>query len=263
MPKEIQSDQCSNFTSGIFQHAMHQLGIRHVMSSAYHPQSQGALEIYHQTLKTMITHIALKMRKKDWDERIHLLLFATRGVVQDSLAFSPFELVFGHTVRGLLRAVKEGWLQNAEQCNLLDYVSEFKYRLHKACDVAHGNLKMSQDKIKTWYDQKARERVFQEGDKVLVLLSIPDEPLTAKFCGPYTIDKKVCEVDYIVCTPDRRTTKIMCHVNMLNGYFERDGDSKPVMSQNIVTDDTQDESVNPDNDFVIMVVVNMVVVTSD
>ncbi len=89
---------------------------------------------------------------------------------------------------------------------------------------------MSQDKMKTWYDQKARERVFQEGDKVLVLLPIPGEPLRAKFCGPYTIDKKVSEVDYIVCTPDRRNSKRTCHVNMLKGYFERDRDSKPVMS---------------------------------
>ncbi len=38
---------------------------------------------------------------------------------------------------------------------------------------------------------------------------------------------------------------------MLKGYFERDGDSEPVMSQNIVTNDTQDKSVNPGDDFVI------------
>ncbi len=43
----------------------------------------------------------------------------------------------------------------------------------------------------------------------------------------------------------------MCHVNMPKGYFERDGDSKPVMSQYIVTDDAQDKCVNPGDDFVI------------
>ncbi len=41
MPKEIQSDEGSNFTSGIFQHIIHQLGIKHVMDSAYQPQFQG------------------------------------------------------------------------------------------------------------------------------------------------------------------------------------------------------------------------------
>ncbi len=83
MPKEIESDQGSNFTSGIFQQVMHQLGIRHVVSSAYHPQSHGALGRYHQTLKTMIKAYGFE-NEKDWDEGIHLLLFATRGVVQDS-----------------------------------------------------------------------------------------------------------------------------------------------------------------------------------
>ena len=38
---------------------------------------------------------------KDWDEGIHLLLFAVRESVQESLDFSPLELVMGHTVRGL------------------------------------------------------------------------------------------------------------------------------------------------------------------
>ncbi len=48
--------------------------------------------------------------------------------------------------------------------------------------------------------KKGGERVFQEGENVLVLLPIPGEPLRAKFCCPYTIEKKVSDVDYIVRT---------------------------------------------------------------
>ena len=40
--------------------------------------------------------------EKVWDEGIHLLLFAVRESVQESLGFSLLELVFGHTVRGPL-----------------------------------------------------------------------------------------------------------------------------------------------------------------
>jgi len=43
LPRHIQSDQGSNFMSGIFQQVMHQLGIAQCKSSAYHPQSQGAI----------------------------------------------------------------------------------------------------------------------------------------------------------------------------------------------------------------------------
>ena len=83
--------------SGIFQQAMHELEIKQYKSSAYHPESQGALERFHQTLKNMIRFYCSDT-EKDWDDGIHLLLFAVRESVQESLGFSPFELVFGHTV---------------------------------------------------------------------------------------------------------------------------------------------------------------------
>ena len=51
LPKEVQSDQGSNFMPGVFQEVLRELGIKQLKSSAYHPQSQGALAWYHQTLK--------------------------------------------------------------------------------------------------------------------------------------------------------------------------------------------------------------------
>ena len=54
LPKEIQSDQGSNFMSGLFQQVVFQLGAKQIKSSAYHPESQGALERFHSTLKNMI-----------------------------------------------------------------------------------------------------------------------------------------------------------------------------------------------------------------
>ena len=45
--------------------------------------------------------------EKDLDEGIHLLLFAIRKSVQESLGFSPFELVFGHTLHGSLKLLKK------------------------------------------------------------------------------------------------------------------------------------------------------------
>ena len=92
LPRLVQSDQGSNFMSGIFQQVMHELGIKQYRSSAYHPESQGALERFHQTLKNMIRSYCFD-RERDWDEGIHLLLFEVRESVQESLRFSPFELV--------------------------------------------------------------------------------------------------------------------------------------------------------------------------
>ncbi|KAL5010694.1 hypothetical protein ScPMuIL_012999, partial [Solemya velum] len=106
LPKAVQSDQGSNFMSGIFQQVMYQLQIKQYKSSAYHPESQGALERFHQTLKNMMRSYCFE-NKRDWDEGIHMLLFGVRESVQESLGFSPFELVFGHTVRGPLKILKD------------------------------------------------------------------------------------------------------------------------------------------------------------
>ena len=135
LPKSVQSDQGSIFMSGVFQQVMHELGIKQYRSSAYHPESQGALERFHQTLKNMIRSYCFDT-EKDWDEGIHLLLFAVTESVQESLGFSPFELVFGHSVRGPLKLLKEKLLSNDETpLNLLLYVSDFRNRLSRACEV--------------------------------------------------------------------------------------------------------------------------------
>ncbi|XP_059375519.1 HEAT repeat-containing protein 5A-like [Carassius carassius] len=57
----IQTDRGSNFMSRVFTRVLKQLSIQHNVSSAYHPESQGALERYHQTLKSMLRHIALRL----------------------------------------------------------------------------------------------------------------------------------------------------------------------------------------------------------
>ena len=99
LPKYIQFDQGSNFMSNIFQQVMHQLHITQHKSSAYHPQSMGAIERFHQILKTMMRSYCFD-NHKDSDEGIPFLLFAARESVQETLVFSPFELVFGHVVWG-------------------------------------------------------------------------------------------------------------------------------------------------------------------
>ena len=125
LPKSIQSDQGSNFMSGLFQQVMSELNIEQYKSSAYHPESQGALERFHRTLKNMIRTYCFQT-EKHWDEGIHLLLIASRESVQESLGFSPFELVFGHSVRGPFKLMKEKLLSDEKvPKNLLRYVSDF------------------------------------------------------------------------------------------------------------------------------------------
>ena len=154
------------------------------------------------------------------------MLFAVRESVQESLGFSPFELVFGHTVRGPLKLLKKKFLSNDDSSlNLLQYVSDFKDRLSKACESAQTNLKSAKRKMKCWYDENAKEIKFVPGDRILALLLIPGKPLQARYYGPYTVDKKISDVNYIVNTPVRCKQKQLCHVNMLKQYIYRDSSS--------------------------------------
>jgi len=75
--------------------------------------------------------------------------------------------------------------------------------------------------MKTWYNRKARDRVFRSGDKGLVLLPVLGSPLQARYCGPFTIEEKVNNVDYVISTPGCCKAKRLCHVNMLKAYNEK------------------------------------------
>lgn len=91
LPTVVQTDQGTNFMSRVFAQVLKYFGIRHITSSPYHPESQGALERFHQTMKTMLK-ICCFESQKDWDDIVPFALFAAREAVQVSLGFSPAEL---------------------------------------------------------------------------------------------------------------------------------------------------------------------------
>jgi hypothetical protein len=74
--------------------------------------------------------------------------------------------------------------------------------------------------MKHWYDKDARNRVFEPGDNVLVFLLIPGHPLQAIYFGPYEIESKLSDVNYVVKTPGRHKEKRVCHINMLKDVIK-------------------------------------------
>ena len=234
-PSEVQTDRGSNFCSNLFEQSLKELGIGHVKSSSYHPESQGVLERYHQTLKSMLRKYCTDLGG-DWDKRVPFLLFATREVPTESLGFSPNELIFGHKVRGPLQALKENLVGHDGTQNLLKYVLDFKTRLLASCEFAAQNLRVAKDVMNVWYDRKARAREFHPGDEVLVLLPLFGQPLAAKFKGPYKVIRQVGVTDYVVETPDRKKPQQVFHINMLKPYH-RAPEPSPIPPIAIVRED--------------------------
>ncbi|XP_076863849.1 uncharacterized protein LOC143516142 [Brachyhypopomus gauderio] len=218
LPRVIQTDQGTNFMSRIFQKVIRDLGIQHRTSSPYHPQSQGALERFHQSLKTMLKAYCLNSGK-DWDEGVPFVLFASREAVQESLRFSPAQLVFGHVVRGPLKLLRDALSSTpSAPMNVLDYASTFRERWHKACKFAADMLTKSQLAMKSRYDMKAVSREFTAGMQVLVLLPVKGASLSSRFMGPYQIKKRLSETDYLIDMPDRKRRFRVCHINMLKPF---------------------------------------------
>ena len=178
------------------------LGITQAVSSAYHPESQGALERAHQTLKTMLKTYCVQF-PADWDTAVPFVLFAYRDAINESTGFSPFELVFGHEVRGPLKLLKEQLTQPQTNENVLQYVSKLKDWLRVAGRVAREHS-----------DKRAVDCCFDVGDQDLALIPQRTSNLGASFSGPYSVLKKVGDQNYIISTPNGKRKDCLCHVNL-------------------------------------------------
>ena len=102
----------------------------------------------------------------------------------------------------------------SESINLLQYVSDFRTKLFRAFELARANLSSSQKSMKKKYDVDSVERSFKPGQKVLVLLPVPGNPLHSRFFGPYRI-QTLSDLNYVVVTPGRRKQTQLSHVSML------------------------------------------------
>ena len=108
LPKEILTDQGSNFTLVLLKEMYRLLHVSGIRTSPYHPQTDGLVEHFNGTLKSMLKKCAME-DGKDWDRLIPYVQFAYREAPQKSTGFSPFELLYGREVRGPLDIIKEEW----------------------------------------------------------------------------------------------------------------------------------------------------------
>ncbi len=134
------------------------LGIRAIKTTPYHPQTDGLVERFNQTLKSMLWKFVSKSGS-DWDQWLPYLLFAYREVPQASTGFSPFELLYGRQGRGPLDLLKEQWEGPKDgTCSVVQYVIQMREHLEEMTSLAQENIKKAQQTQTVWYDKKARER---------------------------------------------------------------------------------------------------------
>ncbi|XP_066941085.1 uncharacterized protein [Macrobrachium rosenbergii] len=253
-PAEVQCDQGTNFMSKVFQETLATFNLKQVIATAYHPQTNGALERSHQTVKSLIRNYVFSTGN-DWDEELDMLMYVLRSVKNESTDVSPFELMFGRKPRTLLTAVKDRILRHSEKeevFNASKFIAAFKSKLSKIQEFAQNNLQISQEGMKFLHDKKSKVRTFQVGDEVLLYHPIVGSPLREKYMGPYTIAKKVSKVNYVINTADRRKKTQMVHVNRLKPFIRKTPEvcnlvfeqGKTENSFSVESDDNSDSTVS-------------------
>ena len=84
-----------------------------------------------------------------------------REVPQASTGFSPFELIYGHNVRGPgpLAVLRELWESGEPQdVSVAAHVLQIREQLQQMSDLVNQNMIKSKADQKKWFDRNARSR---------------------------------------------------------------------------------------------------------
>ncbi len=93
-PRELLSDQGTNFLSKLVAEVCELFQTRKVNTTPYHPACDGLLERFNRTLLAMLACF-VSSHQRDWDRFVPLVLFAYRCSAQASVGDSPFFLIYG------------------------------------------------------------------------------------------------------------------------------------------------------------------------
>lgn len=181
------SDQGSDFTSVTIKELNKLLKIKYILSSPYHPQTNGVLQRSHSTLKDYLKHY-INQNQKNWDQYVEL-----------STRFNPFELIFGHKA-----IIPSSLTSQPEFKYSYDYYySNLKLKFNCSYQISKVNIIKPKEKSKLCYDFNARQINFQAGNLVLLQQKQVKQGLTKKlphdYNGPYKIvkiyDNKAAQVE--------------------------------------------------------------------
>ena len=108
IPSEMLIEHESRVTIEVMNEVSRLLSLQQLTTIPYRPYSKGPVEKFHAMLKQVLLTMCAE-RPNDWDKYLPALLFAVREIPQESLGFSPFELLYGRNVRGPMQILRELW----------------------------------------------------------------------------------------------------------------------------------------------------------
>ena len=180
-------------------------------------------------------------RQSDWDRLLKYTLFAYRATPHTNTGISPFEIIHGMPMRGLLDVLHEGWLAGElKEQSVIEWVNELKEAISKTLELTTEREIKAKAKMKDIYDRKAIVREFKVGDQVLARCPDLQGKLNDLWEGPFTVTDIVSPVTYRLAVPSRRSKNMVSHVNRLKLYHTPEA----LVRRIVVAEDTDEECMD-------------------
>jgi hypothetical protein len=182
MPKSFVSDRDVRFMSTFWQELHALVDTRLLMSTSYHPQTDGQTERANRTIKQYLK-MYCEDSPEDWDLYLTAAEFAYNNSENASTKMTPFFMNYGRHPR--TPATYEGGLPDTSESY---EVTEFVTRLKEHMLLARDRLLKAQSHQKTQADKHKRQHDFKVGDKVWVAKTKREKTKFGSLMkGPYEI----------------------------------------------------------------------------
>jgi hypothetical protein len=201
------------FASNVFNGIFDAIGVKHRMSTAYHPQTDGQTKRYNQELEAYL-RIYCAYKPNEWSNKLSLAQFAHNARTHEAIKQSPFQLMYG-TKPIALPEVSEK--TNSPVAN--DCINQL-YKSREEALAAHdlARVKMMERTTNRTKPFKVNDQVWLESKN----LKIPyqSRKLAPKREGPFKIKEVLGPVTYRLTLPKQWKIHDVFHACLLTPYKE-------------------------------------------
>ncbi|GKE56835.1 reverse transcriptase domain-containing protein [Tanacetum coccineum] len=168
-------------------------GVTHRLSTAYHSQISGQVEVSNRGLKQILERTVGENRAS-WSDKLDDALWAFRIAYKTPIGCTPYKLVYGKACHLPIELeYKAYWALKHPNFDLETAGDHRKVQLNELnelCDQAYKNSLIYKEKTKRIHDSKIKNCVFNVSDRVLLFnsrLKIFSGKLKSRWSRPFTI----------------------------------------------------------------------------
>nr|GEW02081.1 reverse transcriptase domain-containing protein [Tanacetum cinerariifolium] len=166
-PRAIISDCGTYFCNDKFANVMSKYGVTHRLSTAYHPQTSGQVEVSNRGLKRILER-TFRENRASWSEKLEDALWAFRTAYKTPIGCTPYKLVYGKSCHLPIELEhKAYWALKNVNFDLKTASDHRKLQLNEINelrDQAYENSLIYKEKTKKLHDHKIKNHIFNVGD---------------------------------------------------------------------------------------------------